>query len=65
MISTYKRASIAHKTNGLLVSQDVAKLAHMNTTAKIERINRQPRMCYKMRLNAIVTADNRIGKVWQ
>lgn len=65
MISTYTRASIAHKTNGLLVSQDIAKLVHMNTTAKIERINNQPKMCYKMRLNAIVAADNRIGKVWE
>lgn len=35
MISTYQRANIAHKTNGLLVSQDIAKLAAMNTQAII------------------------------
>ncbi len=63
-ILTYKRASIAHKTNGLLVSQDIAKLAHMNMQAKIERINKQPRMSYKMRLNAMVASDNRKGKIW-
>tara|TARA_Y100000593_G_scaffold94032_1_gene191284 strand:- start:62988 stop:63185 length:198 start_codon:yes stop_codon:yes gene_type:complete len=65
MISTYKRASIAHKTNGLLVSQDIATLAAMNVQAKIERVNNSPKMCYKMRLSAIVASDNRKGKLWE
>ena len=64
MITTYKRANVAHKTNGLLVSQDIAKLAAMNVQAKIERVSNAPRLSYKMRLAAIVASDNRIGKVW-
>lgn len=64
MISTYKRASIAHKTQNLLVSHDVAMLAHMNTQAKIERVGNNPKMCYKMRLSAIIASDNRNGKMW-
>jgi len=64
MISTYKRASISHKTNGLLVSNDVSRLAHMNVQAKIQRVSNQARLSYKMRLAAIVASDNRKGKLW-
>lgn len=64
MISTYKRASIAHKTQNLLVSHDIAMLASMNVRAKIERVSNAPRLNYKMRLSAIIASDNRTGKVW-
>ena len=64
MISTYKRASIAHKTQGLLVAHDIAMLASMNTQAKIERVTNAPRLGYRMRLAAIVATDTRIGKLW-
>ena len=64
MISTYKRASIAHKTQGLLMTHDDTMLAAMNIQAKIERVSNASRLNYKMRLAAIVASDNRIGKVW-
>lgn len=65
MIGTYKRASIAHETSGLLASHDVTMLARMNVQAKIERVSNAPRLNYRMRLAAIVASDNRIGKVWR
>lgn len=64
MISTYKRASIAHKTNGLLFSHDEIKTAAMNVQAKHERIKRAKRLSYKMKLSAMLTSDNRTGKIW-
>lgn len=65
MISTYKRASIAHKTNGLLFSADEYRLSHMDKQAKMERVKRSG-MCFKARLAAVqaVSQSNAINKVW-
>ena len=47
----------------VLQTRSEAYFQWMKRQWKIERINRQ-RMAYKMRLNAIITSDNRPGKEW-
>jgi len=50
-------------TNLTLDTRKQSYMRWMNTTYKIERIQRA-NMPYKMRLNAIITADNRKGKLY-
>lgn len=50
-------------TNLTLETRKQSYTRWMTTRAKIERIQRA-KMPYKMRLNAMITADNRKGKLY-
>lgn len=65
-ISTYARAATLDKVaaGAYLNTNAQHALAGMARQAKMDRIKRS-RMAYKMRLNALATADNRKGKLWQ
>lgn len=65
-IEAYQRAATANRmsTGSLLHTAAQQRLISLARHAKLERIQ-QAAMPYKMRLNALVAADNRKGAVWQ
>ena len=66
MISNYQRAETANRmqAGSLLHTPAQQRVISLARRAKLERVQ-QTAMAYKMRLNALVAADNRKGKLWQ
>jgi len=64
-IDTYQRADTANRVAAgtLLHTAAQQRVISLARRAKLERIQ-QTAMPYKMRLNALVAADNRKGKLW-
>lgn len=64
-VFTYQRATTANRmqAGALLHSAGQQRLIDLTRHAKVARITKSA-MPYKMRLNALVAADNRKGKLW-